>query len=273
MLNCKRNGSDPLLRMFLDEYHLNLLSIPRENSAVGDLYVYEGGRVCSPGNIAFFLDSPFEMPQLHENEPMADVAGTLSSGVTFKAGFGLMEGFLTALGAAGMVTKIRVGFEKGDTSQLRYRFANATRDSVDVLQMGMELIGKQMMKDHPLYDEDNRYFLVTGVARSPSINVAAEDKMGRSIDLDLEALKLAGIGTGISIEKAGQGETMFSGKKSLAFGVEVLELSYDCEENRLELKMQSDAIKLMHDQSPPQTLIGPVFIGDEQGDAFFSVEY
>jgi hypothetical protein len=187
-------------------------------------------------------------------------------------GFGLLEGFLAALGASGMVTKVRVGFEKEETSQIKYRFARATRDSVDVLQMGVELIGKELMEDHPLYEEDYRYFLVTGVARTPSISIVAESKDGQAVNLDLEALKIGEVSPSVSVAKTGEGEIMFSGERSLAFGVELLELSYDAEENRIELKMQSDEIKLRRNGQPTKPMVGPAFIGGEQDDAFIAVE-
>lgn len=48
----KRNSGDPLLRMFLDKYHLNWLSVPREKAEVGDLYVYDSKRASAPGKIS-----------------------------------------------------------------------------------------------------------------------------------------------------------------------------------------------------------------------------
>ena len=272
MMFWKRKSKDPLLRMFLDKYHLNLLSVPREKAEVGDLYVYDGKRASAPGKISFFLNEPIEMPEVREGEIMADITGTLSHGVAFKVGFGLLEGFLTALGASGIVTKVRVGFEKEKTSQIKYRFARTTRDSVDILQMGVELIGKKLKEKHPLYREDHSYFLVTGVARTPSISIVAEGKDGQAVNLDLQALKIGEISPSVSVEKTGEGETTFSGEKSLAFGVELLKLLYDPEENRIKLEMQSDEIKLMHNGQPTKPMVGPAFIGGEQDDAFIVIE-
>ena len=52
----RRNTSDPLMRLFLDKYYLHLLSIPREDVLIGDLYAYDGSRVSTPGKITYFLD-------------------------------------------------------------------------------------------------------------------------------------------------------------------------------------------------------------------------
>src|SRR6185436_9856151 len=55
---CKRTTSDPLVRAFLDNYGLNLLSIPRKNAMCGDLYIADGPRVSTPGHIAQVLIPP-----------------------------------------------------------------------------------------------------------------------------------------------------------------------------------------------------------------------
>jgi hypothetical protein len=37
----KRDTDDPLMRLFLEKYRLNLLSFPRENISVGDVYIID----------------------------------------------------------------------------------------------------------------------------------------------------------------------------------------------------------------------------------------
>jgi len=37
----KRDIDDPLMRLFLEKYRLNLLSVPRENASVGDVYIID----------------------------------------------------------------------------------------------------------------------------------------------------------------------------------------------------------------------------------------
>ena len=75
-----KKSEDPLLKMILDKYRLNLLSIPREKASVGDLYVQEGNSpyVSTPGSISNFLEPAFEIPQLTNGEIMAFVSGTTS---------------------------------------------------------------------------------------------------------------------------------------------------------------------------------------------------
>ena len=55
---------DPLLKYIMDKYQLNLLSVPRENASLGDVYVREGDskRLSFPSHISSFLEPHFEMP-------------------------------------------------------------------------------------------------------------------------------------------------------------------------------------------------------------------
>ena len=98
-----RNSSDPLLNTLLKKYHLNLLSVPRENAVVGDLYMQDNNSnaVSTPGNIINFLTPKFEIPAIKQNEQMADVKGQVSKDISGQAGFDFLEGFLEKLGAAG----------------------------------------------------------------------------------------------------------------------------------------------------------------------------
>ena len=70
---CKRSDAekDPLLNTFLQRYQLNLLSVPRAGADVGELYVHDGKRVGSPGQLASFLAQPFVMPPIQRGEAMA----------------------------------------------------------------------------------------------------------------------------------------------------------------------------------------------------------
>src|SRR5688572_15055904 len=139
---CNRGvaSADPLLRVFLEKYHLNLLSLPRENADVGELHVHDGKRTGSLGQLAAFLVRPFLMPRVARNEELASVAGTLSKRVKFDIGFGLLEGFLVALGATFPISKVQAHWESKGAHSLRFKLAAAKRDSVDVGLLGLALI-------------------------------------------------------------------------------------------------------------------------------------
>ncbi|HEV8483777.1 MAG TPA: hypothetical protein VGV87_09530 [Blastocatellia bacterium] len=274
---CQRNTDDPLLRIFLDQYGLHLLSVPRQNAAVGDLYVHDGKRATPSGGIQHFVDAAFKRPPVASDETMADVLGKISRGVDFKVGFGLLDGFLNALGAAGIVNKVRVGFEARKTQALKFRFTEAVRDSMDVMQLGKNLINRKIVKNHALFDEDYNYYVVTAVARSSSISVIGETEAEKSVNGALEAMHLGNVDGGVSIKTSGEGEVTFSGNKKLAFGVQLYELKYDANRKALRLKLPPDAVRVMKAEEAIEgrkgiDLVKPAFIGGPEGNVFLDVK-
>lgn len=270
----KRNTNDPLLRIFLDRYNLHLLSTPRENAGVGDLYVYDGERVSTPGNVTHFLEPPFKMPDIITGEDMADVTGRVSNGISANVGLGLLENFLNAMGAIGIVNKVRASYETNGAKTLKFHFAQAKRDYVDVMLIGRELVNHRIMEEHALYSRGYYYYLVTAVVHSPSISIIAEDYNAKSMNIDLEGMKLLESSGGVLAEKSNDREVTFTGRKSLAFGVELYELRYDATRKTIKIHMPQDAIPM---KGPPilKTTFStpkPAFIGGTEGGVFINVQ-
>ncbi len=273
---CKRNTDDPLLRIFLDQYGLHLLSIPREGAAVGDLYVRDGKRVTPAGGIKHFLDAKFKLPPVQNGESMADVLGKVSRSVDAKIGFNLLEGFLGALGAGAIVNKVRAGFEAKKTQALKFRFTEAARDSMEVTHLGKSLINRKIAKNNALFDEEYTYYVVTAVARSSSISVIGETEAEKSVSGALEAMHLGGVDVGVTVKTTGEGEVTFAGNKKLAFGVQLFELKYDAKRGGLKLKLPPDAVRVMKAEEviegkPAAALAKPAFIGGAEGDVFLEL--
>lgn len=270
----KRNTDDPLMRIFLDKYHLHLLSVPREKVAVGDLYVHDGKRVSAPGKVTHFLEPPLEMPPITIGERMADVSGIVSHGVSTQWGLSYLGNFLSSLGVGGIVSRLRAGYEAKKANVLKFRFAHATRDSVDVMLLGVKLIRRKLKEDHPLHEKGNHYYLVTAVARTPTISIMSESDKEKALTLNLGAMKLTEVATGVSVEESSEGELTFTGEKSLAFGVELHELMHDSKHNKLRLKMPQRAIRLRREVGKPREWrVKPAFIGGSDDNVFLTVEY
>jgi hypothetical protein len=273
---CKRNTDDPLLRIFLDQYGLHLLSVPREGAAVGDLYVRDGKRVTPSGSIKHFLDAKFKLPPVHSGESMAEVLGKISRSVDAKIGFNLLEGFLGALGAGAIINKVRAGFEAKNTQSLKFRFTEAARDSLDATHLGKNLINRKIAENHALFDEEYTYYVVTAVARSSSISVIGETEAEKSVTGALEAMHLGGVDAGVSVKTSGEGEVTFAGNKKLAFGVQLFELKYDAKREALRLKLPPDAVRVMKAEEVIEgkaaaELVKPAFIGGSEGDVFLDL--
>jgi hypothetical protein len=270
---CKRTTGDPLLQVFLKTYGLNLLSVPREDTDVGDLYVRTDGRISSPGSLTHFLTPKLKVPRATKGEQMATVTGKITNAISFSIGLSLLEGFFSAIGAVGLFGKVKSEYATAKTHSLRFSFNEALRDSLDVGLMGSKLIRHRFSKKHALVNPGNRYYLVTGVARSKSISVTAVTKSEDSVGLGVEVLKTAKAEGKVEIEKQSEGTYTYTGPKHLAFGVELYELTYDERNDKMKMLVPEGAIGVMagapEDRAP---LLRPAFVETEDDDAFFDLE-
>lgn len=244
--------------------------MPRAGSAVGDLYVMERDNVSAPGNVRSLFEPALAMPPVREREPMADISGTLSAEINAKAGAGLLEGFLGALGAVGIMGKLRTEFDAKGVKTLQFRIAKAERDSVDPLALGAALVGSKLAKNAPFIGEQYRYYLVSGVARSRSISIVAHrgSSGGASVEIDVEPVAKADVG--LSIERSSDGELTFQGARPLAFGVELYELVWLKDLDQFKLKLTGDAIRVRSKRDAPP-LATPTLLGGSDADIFVNL--
>jgi hypothetical protein len=261
---CKRGDDDPLVQHFIDEYRLNLLAIPREGAEPGDLYVRDRHGIAAPGAIASFVTPPPRLPDARRGEVVAGLTGRISRRVSFKIGLGLLQNFLLALGAAGIVDKLRAGYEQGRTASVRFRFDGATRDAVDPGAIGRAVGACALDRSNAFVAEGNRYYLAAAVVRASSLSVIAEDGRERHVDLDADVLQAVSAQAGVEASRTAQGEVTYSGRP-LAIGVEVYELEE--RDGRLRLATVDEALRL---RGRPQALT-PALIGGLDGDALIDV--
>jgi hypothetical protein len=265
--NRKNKSKDPLLNVILEKYRLNLLSIPRENASVGDLYVQDGDaeHVMQAGSITNFLKPKLEMPQ-SKTETLSDISGITSSDESGKVGLDLLEGFLNKLGPVGTGSKIRGSYEKDSKMNIKFTYTNATREYIDAAALGSTLgMGYKFETTNALYKEGRRYFVVTGVAKSPSISIITNADKKQQMDINADVKQLASASANISTEISGSGQITFKGNKSLAFGVEVFELGYDIDEQKFSMSSVGEAMGLRG--KAESALIG----NSEEGNAFVTV--
>lgn len=272
MTICKRTTVDPLLQVFLEAYGLNLLSVPREDADVGSLYVRNNGRISSPGLLSRFLTPELDIPTVAKNQRMASVIGKVSSAISCSVGLSLLEGFFIALGAAAFFGKVRSAYVTGKAHSLRFSFRDPCRDSIDVGLMGSKLIRHEFNADHALINPGNRYYLVTGVARSTSISVTAATKSQDSVSLGVEVFKVADAEGRLQIKSEGEGTYTYSGTKRLAFGVELYELSYDERHGKMKMLLPEGAIRVRSRAAASAVpLLKPAFIETPDNDAFIDL--
>jgi hypothetical protein len=238
---------DPLLKIIMKQYQLNLLSVPREKSSLGDVYIREGDnkRLSFPSHISSFLDGQFELPTPMTDEKFGNnVSGATSDKIDASIGLEFLEGFLNVLSMGSFGTKVRTYFQQKGARKVKFNFADATRDSVQPEVLRSELGRYHVKEDSNLSEEGRRYYIVTGLAKSPSISIIAEGNNQKRLDIDAQAADIANFSSDVSIKKSQEGKIIFNGKKRLVFGVELFELEYNRITRRFRLKQTDEVFKV-----------------------------
>jgi hypothetical protein len=245
---CKRTTTDPLVKLFVERYHVNLLPVPRRDARCGQLYVAQRRGVAAvPGRIEELLEAPVSLPPTRTDEPLGNLGGAVSKRVEARAGLDLLDGFLDVTGlGSGLVATLRAEYERKRAHTVRFRLEQTTRDSIDPLSLGTALQGRRLERDHPWIADGNRYYVTAGVVRARVLVLQVEDERATSVDLGVEALAAVGGHAGISVERRAEGEIAYQGADALAIGVELYELRFDRERRAIAMRTLDEPVDLQH---------------------------
>jgi hypothetical protein len=238
---------DPLAKIIMKQYQLNLLSVPRDKASLGDVYIQEGNnrKLSSPSHISSYLDRPIEMPSPTIDEKFGNnISGATSDEIDANIGLEFLEGFLNVLSRDNFGSKIRAYFNEKGAQKMRFNFADATRDSVQPQLLTSELGRYHVKEDSSLSEEGRRYYIVTGLAKSPSISIIAEGNNQKQLDIDAQVAGISDISSDVSVKKAHEGKTVFEGKDRLVFGIELCELEYDHTTRRFKFTQTDELFKV-----------------------------
>jgi hypothetical protein len=261
---CRRDTTDLLVRLFLDRYNLNLLPVPREGSDCGDLYVRDSRGIQPPVRIETVFDGGLALPVIDRDEELAALRGVLSEARSASVGLGLLEGFLTAIGAAGVISAVQGSYERAAATELQFEFGDVTRDSLDPGALGRALDGRRLDERNALVRSGRRYYVVTAVVRTPSITLHSTREGSSGGGPEIEAAALASVRTRLTITRQTKDAVTYTGTKALAIGVELLELSYDDRAREFRLETPRGALGLS--RAEPEDF-APAFVGPD-GDIF-----
>jgi len=264
----------------MDQYQLNLLSVPREKSFLGDVYVREGDskRLSFPSHISSFLEPHFELPLPTIDETFGNnISGITSNEIDASIGLEFLEGFLNVLAIGSLGTKIRAHFEEKSARKIKFNFADATRDSVQP-ELLRSVLGRYHVKeDSNLAEEGRRYYIVTGLAKSPSISIITEGNNQKRLDVNAQAAGISNFSAGVSIQKSEEGKIIFNGKKRLVFGVELFELEYNHITKRFTLKLTEEVFKVrkagVQEETSTRKVLKPALLGNKEEDEALLVLY
>jgi hypothetical protein len=229
-----RKTTDPLGKLLFEKYGLHMLSRPRENVSLFQVFGLSDGEVFMSGSIDGFLRSKFDKPEVEKGENLLDIEAAVSDAISGNVSLGFLQGFLAFLGV-GVVNAVSVGMEKSQSRALRFRFGGCRRDYVkDGFDLAWKLGEVPFVLDDSAMKEDCRYYIATGVHYCDKLTFEVLDKNMAKIDLSADVAVIAAGKAGLKVQKDWQ--ITATSDKTLAYGVELNEIIYDAKRKRLQLQ-------------------------------------
>lgn len=251
-----RKTTDPLGKLLFGRYGMHVLSRPRENVSVFQVFGLRDNEVFQSGDIDGFLRSKFDKPETEKGEILVDVDATISDAVSGSVAAGFLQGFLAFLGA-GVLNSISVAMEKSQSRALRFRFGGCTRDYVkDGFELDWKLSEVPFVRNNSAMKDGCRYYIATGVHYCNKLTFEALDKNSAKVDLSADVAVIASGKIGLSVEKD-RVITAISDKR-LAYGVELNEIVYDEKRKRLRLQESGNYVHVKAGEATelPKAMMG-----------------
>lgn len=266
---CRRDSNDVLVRKFLNDYQVNLLSMPGRRVQCGSVYIKQGKRITAPGLLSEIVAPELTLESPFVEGDLADLSGTWSGSVSLTVGIKLLSNFLNALGASGLINKLQASVQETSVRNVAFRFQKVSRESLSPAGLGTALVGHHFVPVHPWVEEGNRYFAVASVLRSASISIQGRDKQDSAVSLGAGVATVADADAKVQVEQESESEVTYSGQEPLAIAVELYELRWDSDRKGFIFQTPAGPLSILglQENEPPD----PVFVGDDE-DAFIDAE-
>ncbi len=266
---CRRDTNDVLIRKFLRDYQVNLLSMPGRRVRCGSVYIKQGKRITAPGLLSEIIQPELALESPFVEDDLAGLSGTWSGSVSLTVGIRLLSNFLAVLGAGGLIDKLQASVKETRVRSVAFRFKKVSRESLSPAGLGTALVGHRLVQANPWVKEGNQYFAVASVLRSASISIQGRDEQDSAVGLGAGVATVADVDAKVQVEQASDSEVTYRGHEPLAIAVELYELSWDTDRRELVFQTPRGPLRLLglQDDEPPD----PVFVGDDE-DAFIDVE-
>jgi hypothetical protein len=258
-MRCNRDTNDVLARKFLDRYRVNVLVMPGRRVHCGSVYIQQGGRFTSPGEVADLLEPAVTLGEPFVEDILPDLSGTWSDAFTASLGIQLLENFLTALGAVGAIHELKASVKQSNARKVAFKFDSVSRESLSPIAIGTALVDHRLVTTNPWVQDGNRYYVVAAVLRSASLSVQGWDERDSAVDLGVGVATVVDADGAFEVKKRGTDELSYSGHEALAIGVELYELRWDEDRGQLTFHTQRGPIAVngLEEFDPPEpSLLG-----------------
>lgn len=266
---CRRDTNDVLIRKFLKDYQVNLLSMPGRRVRCGSVYIKEGKRITAPGLLSEIIEPELTLESPYVEDDLPKLSGTWSGSVSLTVGIKLLSNFLNALGAGGLIDKLQASVKETNVRNVAFCFKRVSRESLSPTGLGTALIGHRLVQAHPWVKEGNQYFAVASVLRSASISIQGRDEQDSAVGLGAGVATVADVDAKVQVEKESDSEVTYHGHDPLAIAVELYELRWDTDRQQFAFQTPRGPLHILglQEDEPPD----PVFVGDDE-DAFIDAE-
>ncbi|MET4046063.1 hypothetical protein ABIC03_007802 [Bradyrhizobium sp. RT6a] len=266
MSNCKRDHADPLLQLLLGTYHLNMLRIPQEGLAVGELVIEQQKGTAT---IRCPLTEVFtgKLPNLKgpKDDSITALEDESSGKLKTKAGLSFLDKLLRFVPGA----SAKAAGAYNQVEHVAIKLKMLTRETVNFGTLSNFLGAAEIKEDQSLFQEGDRLFVITAIVRSSGIQIHSTDAAGQALDAKLG---VKGFGEGnlrVDAESKGGGRMLYTGKKALAIGVELFGIEPVGGKFKLRATNEPVAVR---EGTLDTTEKDYAWIGDRAtGDAFFDL--
>lgn len=267
---CRRSEKDPLVRLLTDRYRLNILRVPRAGIDVGDLLVDDSGDLRHMGGFARFFDPPLELPEPFER-PLAPVSGKVSRAISGKVAVNPLAAFLTALGVPG-ITALSAELHAARKLDVTFQVSGAKLESIDVVDLGNELAGRELRSNNALYRADRKFFVAHAVARATGLILGFQAEGDTGAKLAADIMQVAKASGAVQVQNKSAAQISVTGSTPLVFGLAVLRLTEDRGQLKLDLPTNLQPVRRRASaaKGTPQE-IPSVLFGDPQGELLVDI--
>ena len=257
---------DPSLT-YLNRLGYNVVRLPRTGLMPLEVLGNEIGQPPEPiGALPTVWSSTLKVPDVIDGDA-ATITGKSSSNIKIKFGLKILERVLGAMGAS--VPEVSLAYFRART--VRFEFKAPEIKKIDPLIIGNYLAQGDLNSDNPfvqryMLNEECQAYVVTEVLQAKAIRVTALDESETSAKVDVKMLQ-DGVGGNVDVKlsTAAEGDLVYEGKKSLAFGYKAHEIVYSGHEWNVRRLEPAQEAALFGDEeralAPPVLFRGNRYMG------------
>jgi hypothetical protein len=251
-----KQSDDPLAKVLREKYNLTAVSLPRSDISVGNLFVRpEGdGRLRYVGSFNDVLAKPLPL-KVSKPATCSNIEGVSTASISLKVGINLLEGFFTALGITGIVSKIGAEFKKEHISKVKYSFQNIKREACPLLQVNNQLANNQLKSGS--LDSSLQYFFCSGTIKSNAVGVQLLDKSDNAVGFSVGVLaNMVTPSIKIGTDSDDASKVVFEGDDMLTFATELCRVRHYEGSAKLDLvAIDAGAVSMLGDDGAPTSVL------------------